>query len=148
MTGRKILLVDDEPDIALLFKTTLQEAGFIVREYQDSIVALSEFTPGYYDLIILDIKMPKMNGFELYAEMLKIDSQIKCCFITAGEMYHDKFRNGQPVMQEIYCKLDTDRFLQKPISNIDLVKRINEIIRLEKNLRVPQKQKAKSTNKI
>jgi DNA-binding response OmpR family regulator len=134
MTGRNILLVDDEPDITMVFKTALQDAGFTVQTYQDPIVALSEFTPSYYDLIILDVKMPKKNGFELYTQMLKVDSQIKCCFITAGEMYYDKIRSGQPGIQEKYCKLDTERFFQKPISNIDLVNRINRILRQDKNL--------------
>jgi DNA-binding response OmpR family regulator len=140
MTGRNILLVDDEPDIAMVFKTALQDAGFIVQTYQDPIVALAEFTPCYYDLIILDVKMPKMNGFELYTKMLKADSQIKCCFITAGEMYYDEIRSGQPEIQEKYCKLDTERFFQKPISNIDLVNRIKRIMRQDKNLELPQQK--------
>jgi DNA-binding response OmpR family regulator len=142
MTGRNILLVDDEPDITMVFKTALQDAGFTVQTYQDPIVALAGFTPGYYDLIILDVKMPKMNGFELYTEMLKIDSQIRCCFITAGEMYYDEIRSGQPEIQEKYCKLDTERFFQKPISNIDLVNRINRIMKQDKNLELPQKHRA------
>jgi DNA-binding response OmpR family regulator len=147
MTGRNILLVDDEPDITMVFKTALQDAGFIVQTYQDPIVALAEFTPGYYDLIILDVKMPKMNGFELYTEMLKVDSQIMCCFITAGELYYDKIGSGQPVIQEKYCKLDTERFFQKPISNIDLVNRIKRIMRQDKNLELPQKHRAYFSHK-
>jgi DNA-binding response OmpR family regulator len=120
----KILLVDDEPDITTSIEATLQIAGFTVHTYQDPLIALSKFKPGYYDLVILDIKMPEMNGFELYAEMRKIDKQVKFCFITAGEMYYDKVR----VEEEQYCKLDTERFLQKPISNTDLVNRIYKII--------------------
>jgi DNA-binding response OmpR family regulator len=65
----KILLVDDEPDITISFEATLQNAGFIIHTYQNSLIALSEFKPGCYDLVILDIKMPEMNGFELYDEM-------------------------------------------------------------------------------
>jgi DNA-binding response OmpR family regulator len=123
----KILLVDDEPDITMSFRATLQNAGFIIHTYQDPRIALSKFKPGYYDLVILDIKMPEMNGFELYAEMRKIDNQVKFCFITAGEMYYDKVR-GEEGKQ--YCKLDTERFLQKPISNVELVKRIENIMML------------------
>jgi DNA-binding response OmpR family regulator len=122
--GNKILLVDDEPDITTSIEATLQIAGFTVHTYQDPLIALSKFKPGYYDLVILDIKMPEMNGFELYVEMRKIDKQAKFCFITAGEMYYDKVR----VEEEQYCKLDTERFLQKPISNTDLVNRIYKII--------------------
>ena len=67
----KILLVDDEPDITLSFETTLQNAGFMVHTYQDPLIALAKFKPGHYDLVILDIKMPEMNGFELYAKCEK-----------------------------------------------------------------------------
>ena len=62
--GNKILLVDDEPDIVMAFKLTLESAGFIVDTHEDPLTALSKFKPSYYDLVILDIKMPKMNGFE------------------------------------------------------------------------------------
>ena len=122
--GNKILLVDDEPDITMSLEATLQNAGFVVHTYQDPLIALSKFKPGYYDLVILDIKMPKLNGFELYTEMRKIDNQAKFCFITAGEMYYDKVR----LEEEQYCKLDTERFLQKPISNTNLVNRIYKIM--------------------
>jgi DNA-binding response OmpR family regulator len=122
--GSKILLVDDEPDITMSFEATLQNAGFVVQTYQDPLIALAKFKPGYYDLVILDIKMPKMNGFELYAEMRKVDYKAKFCFITAGEMYYDKVR----VEEEQYCKLDTERFFQKPISNTDFVNRIYKIM--------------------
>jgi CheY-like chemotaxis protein len=141
MKGRKVALVEDEPDILMTFKATLESSGFIVHTYQDPIVALSEFMPGYYDLVILDIKMPQMNGFELYSEMQKIDKQVKVCFITASEMYYDEFRNEKQIRveeeqgqeqeekrEQQYCKLDPDRFLQKPISNIELVKRIEKIM--------------------
>jgi DNA-binding response OmpR family regulator len=125
--GNKILLVDDEPDITMSFQASLQDAGFTVHTYQDPLIALSKFEPGYYDLVILDIKMPKMNGFELYTELRKADNQVKFCFITAGEMYYDKVREEE----QQYCKLDTERFLQKPISNTDLVNRIYKIMTLK-----------------
>jgi two-component system, OmpR family, response regulator ChvI len=126
--GRKILLVDDEPDIAMAFKLALQDAGYIVDTSLDPIIALSKFKSSSYDLVILDIKMPKLNGFELYAEMRKADNKVKVCFITAGEMFYDKVRNKKEEDAEQYCKLDTQRFIQKPISNIDLVRSINRII--------------------
>jgi DNA-binding response OmpR family regulator len=122
--GNKILLVDDEPDITMSFEATLQNAGFIVHTYQDPLIALSKFKPSYYDLVILDIKMPKMNGFKLYAEIQKIDNKVKVCFVTAGEFFYDQVREEE----EQYCKLDTERFLQKPISNTDLVNRIYKIM--------------------
>jgi DNA-binding response OmpR family regulator len=126
--GSEILLVDDEPDIAMAFKLALQDAGYIVDTYLDPLTALSKFKSSSYDLVILDIKMSKLNGFELYAEMRKVDNKVKVCFITAGEMFYDKVRNKKGEGGEQYCKLDTQRFLQKPISNIELVRRINRII--------------------
>jgi CheY-like chemotaxis protein len=146
LAGKKILLVDDELDIAMTFKLTLESTGFTVNAYQDPLIALSKFKPGYYDLVILDIKMPKMNGFELYTEIRKIDNQVKVCFITAGEMYYEGIRSERQEEQigrvgrvgrekeEQYCKLDTERFLQKPISNVDLVKIIEKIIMLNNSL--------------
>jgi DNA-binding response OmpR family regulator len=130
----KVLIADDEPDINMSFKLTLEGAGFIVDVYNDPLIALSKFKPSYYDLVILDIKMPKMNGFELYTEIQKIDNQVKVCFITAGEMHYEKVRKEKleedEEEKEQYCELNTERFLQKPISNADLIKRINKIMML------------------
>ena len=131
--GNKILLVDDEPDLTMTFKAILQGVGFAVDIYENPLVALSNFGPHYYDLVILDIKMPEMNGFELYSEMLKMDSQVKVCFVTAGEMYNGNVRKNE---EEQYCELDTERFIQKPISNGDLVRRINRIMMLGQSLNV------------
>src|SRR5918999_5693905 len=63
--GNKILLVDNEADVTITFKAILQDAGFIVNTYEDPLIALSNFIPRFYDLVILDIGMPKMNGIEL-----------------------------------------------------------------------------------
>jgi two-component system, OmpR family, response regulator ChvI len=141
------LLVDDEPDVIMTLKAALQEAGFAVFAYEHPLVALSEFKPHYYDLVILDNKMEEMNGLELYAKMLKVDEHVRVCFITAREMYYDEFRNERQEGQEEeleevkqqYCKLDPDRFLQKPISNVDLVKSIEKIMRLNKGLNIQNK---------
>lgn len=128
----RILVVDDEPDITTVFAIALRESGFEVEFYNDPLTALSNFKPSYYDLIILDIKMQQMNGFELYAEIQKVDNKVKVCFITAGEMYYDEVRKEKGGAEEQYCKLDTERFLQKPISNVDLVKGINKIMKTNK----------------
>jgi two-component system response regulator AtoC len=138
--GNKIMLVDDEPDIVVTFKAALESAGFTLDAYEDPIIALSKFKPSYYDLVILDIKMSEMNGFELYTEMLKIDEHVRACFITAGEMYYDKVRREKRDDEEQqYCKLDRDRFLQKPISNVDLINRIEKIMMLNKSLEIQNK---------
>lgn len=73
-------------------------------------------------MAILDIKMPQMNGFKLYGEMQRVDDQVKVCFITAGEMYYDEVRETLGEKEKQYCKIDAAQFLQKPISNLDLVK--------------------------
>jgi two-component SAPR family response regulator len=73
--------------------------------------------------------MPEMNRFEFHVEMPKIDNQVKVCFITSGYYYDEVRREGQEE-EEQYCKLDKERFIQKPISNVDLVKRIEKIMML------------------
>ena len=145
---KKILFVDDEPDMTMAFKLILENAGFIVDTYQDPLVALSKFKPNFYGLVILDIKMPRMNGFELHKEMRKIDPQVMVCFFTAGEMYYDEVRNreGEERGEENqYCTLDRERFLQKPTSNVDLVKRIQKMVIISDYERVmlTQSQKTK-----
>jgi DNA-binding response OmpR family regulator len=120
----KILLVDEEYDITITFKAILQDAGFIVDAYEDPLIALSNFNSSY-DLVILDIKMPKMNGFKLYSEMQKIDDKVKVCFITASEIYYNEAMEKR---EQQYCILDAGRFLRKPISNTNLLIGIKKII--------------------
>ena len=92
---KKILLVDDEPDITIVFKLALEDAGFIVDTYQDPSAALSKFKPNFYGLVILDIRMLGMSGFELHKELQKIDPQLIFCFITAGEIYYNEVRSRE-----------------------------------------------------
>ena len=78
---RSILLVDDdEYDNSSIFTISLQDAGFEVDAYNDPKLALSAFRPDYYDLLILDIKMPKIDGYELYDKIRKIDDKVKGLF--------------------------------------------------------------------
>ena len=85
-TAGRILVVDDEPDIASLLKMALEYDGSFnsVQTFDDPLQALSNFKAGLYDLVILDITMPKVNGFDLYQEMTKIDSKVKFCFLTGS----------------------------------------------------------------
>ena len=122
MKTKKILIVDDEPDITLAFNMLLRREGFEVYTFNDPVLALSEFSPNYYDIAFLDIKMPQMDGFSLYGEMIKRDKNIKIYFLTASEEYYETFRN------EEFAKIDKDLFIQKPIANKELVKRINQIL--------------------
>jgi CheY-like chemotaxis protein len=119
---KRICIVDDEPDIILLCKLVLEDAGFNVYTFTDSLQALSNFKPNFYDLVILDIKMPNMDGFELCNKINEIDNKTKVCFLTASEMYYETFRKRG------HCKTDKNLFLRKPIENDELVKKINKII--------------------
>jgi two-component SAPR family response regulator len=112
----RILIVDDEPDVALVLKLGLEANGFVVEAYNDPLKALSDFKANSYDLLLLDIKMPKMNGFELYGKLQQIDHNVKICFITAFELYFDEFRNMFP-------KLKVECFVHKPVS-IDTLSKV------------------------
>ena len=121
--NKRILVVDDEPDLTQVSTMALEYHGFKVDSFNDPQEALSKFKPGLYDLIILDIKMPKMDGFELYHEIKKKDNNAKVCFLTASELYYEEFRKKE------YCALDRNLFIQKPIDNEDLVKEINKMLK-------------------
>ncbi len=112
-SGNKILLVDNEADVTITFKAILQDAGFIIYTYEDPLIALSNFIPRFYDLVILDIEMPKMNGIELSRQLLELDSNVKICFITAGEANIE-------VLRDIGC------FIKKPVTIDQLVRRVME----------------------
>ncbi|HET6800258.1 MAG TPA: response regulator [Nitrososphaeraceae archaeon] len=116
-SGNKILLVDNEADVTITFKAILQDAGFIVNTYEDPLVALSNFIPRFYDLVILDIGMPKMNGIELSRQLLELDSKVKICFITAGEANIE-------VLRELYPSRDLGCFIKKPVTIDQLVRRV------------------------
>jgi DNA-binding response OmpR family regulator len=116
-SGNKILLVDNEADVTITFKAILQDAGFIVNTYEDPLIALSNFIPRFYDLVILDIGMPKMNGIELSRQLLELDSKVKICFITAGEANIE-------VLRELYPSRDIGCFIKKPVTIDQLVRRV------------------------
>ena len=114
---KRILLVDDEYDITFALSTGLEKNGFVVDTFNDPQEALSNFKAGLYDLLLIDVKMPKMNGFELYQEMEKIDNKAKVCFITAFEVYYKSLR-------ELFPTVKVDCFIKKPITNDELIERI------------------------
>ena len=120
---RKILVVDDEPDNASIFTMGLEDEGFEVDTFTDSPLALSMVQAGKkYDLLILDIQMPDLNGFDLYEEVKKIDNKVKVCFLTAfGEGYTEEFGRRFP------SSSPDINFIRKPIRVNDLVKKVNEM---------------------
>ena len=119
----RILAVDDEPDLTMLCRMSLEHYGFEVDTFNDPQEALSKFKPGSYDLVILDIKMPKMDGFELYHEIKKKDNNANICFLTASELYYEEFRKKE------YYALDKSMFIRKPIDNEELLKEVNKMIK-------------------
>jgi DNA-binding response OmpR family regulator len=119
---KKILVVDDEADLTMLCRLALEYYGFQVDTFNNPQEALSNYNPGYYDLIILDIKMPKMDGFQLYDEIKKKDEKAKICFLTASELYYEEFRKRE------YNAIDKNLFLRKPIENEELINQVNRII--------------------
>jgi two-component system, OmpR family, response regulator ChvI len=119
---RRILIVDDEPDIILVFEMVLKMSGFEVDAYNDPLLALSNFKPNSYGLVLLDIRMPKINGFELYKKMRNIDDKIKVCFMTAFEDYHQEFKESFPTLDEVKC------FIRKPKAIEDLVEHVANIL--------------------
>ena len=121
--SKRILLVDDESDVTYTVKKVLENNGFVVDSYNDSTLALSNFKLGLYDLLLLDIRMPKINGFELYQKIREIDSNVKICFLTASELFYEEYRR-----LDAYPRLNKERFIQKPIRTEELIHQLNEIL--------------------
>ena len=115
---KRVLVVDDEFDIGLWLKTVLEGNGFTVDYYCNPLIALKEFKPNFYELLILDIKMPLMDGFQFYREIRKRDGKPKICFLTAGEETED-------IKTELS---DAVYFIRKPIENEELLLIINVIV--------------------
>jgi two-component system, OmpR family, response regulator ChvI len=125
---KKIMLVDDNDDVNLTFKIVLGELDHRLRvhSFNDPIDALQSFRPDIYHLIIIDILMPKMNGFELYDKLRELDSNVKICFLTAAkEIYYEE------LIKEAFPELDAKYFLKKPIANKDLIKQVKELLELK-----------------
>ena len=118
-TTTRLLLVDNEPDNTSVLSMGLEDEGYIVDAFTDPILALSNFKPNYYSLVILDINMPKMNGYDLYKEIRKLDNKVKICFLTASELYNENLRRQtKEILNEV------KRF--KPLTLEDLVIKVKK----------------------
>lgn len=124
MATKKILIVDDEADITFTLKEGIQKSGsFSVDTFNDPQLALSNYKSDYYDLLIIDIRMPSMTGFELYRKIREMDSKVTVCFITAYETYYEKFR------QEFFPLEEIKGFIRKPIQVEDLERFVKAVTR-------------------
>jgi DNA-binding response OmpR family regulator len=117
---QRILVVNDEPDVNITLKLALEDEGFDVDTFDNPRLALSSFRPDYYDLLLFDIKMPGMNGFEFYRQIKKIDDNIKVCFLTAAE-----FTRHEDFLKE-NLEINAKCFAHKPILLDELAKLIRE----------------------
>jgi two-component system, OmpR family, response regulator ChvI len=117
----RILVVDDNNDILISTKKGLEDNGFLVDAFSNPFEVLSSFKPGVYDLLLIDIRMPQMNGFELYHKIRNIttDTKIKACFITAYDLYYEPLKKEFP-------GLNVGCFIRKPFELKDLVNRLNQ----------------------
>ena len=122
---KRILIVDDEHDVTLTFKVGLEEyylnngdkRRFEVHSYNSPLEALSEFKPNFYDLMLADVYMPNMNGFQLCEKILESDVNIRVCFISAAELNIEALR-------ELYPEVSFGCFLKKPVDIKCLAERL------------------------
>jgi CheY-like chemotaxis protein len=123
--AKTILVVDDDQNTTLAVKSGLEnnshattnEISYLVHTYNFPTSALSEFKPNFYDLLLIDVEMPKMNGFEFSARILEIDADPKICFMSAAEVNYEALR-------EIYPSVNFGCFIKKPISLEHLIRRV------------------------
>jgi len=113
-------MVDDESDVAEVFKIGLTKKGFEVDAFSDPVVALASFKPDYYDLVISDVRMPNLNGLELAYELKKLDPNQRIVFLTA---FMDLFTE----LKKLFERMDVLDVIEKPIGISALADRLVEL---------------------
>ena len=119
---KRILFVNDDTDTTAVMKVGLSRHGFEVETFVDSKSALQNFQAGMYDLILLDVLMKGLDGFELYDKMRKIDENIQICFISASNSFYEKYKS-------LYPEIQNECFIQKPVRIKELANTIGAILR-------------------
>ena len=125
MQERRVLLVDNELDVTYAIRTVLEANGFEVDSFNDPVLVCDTYKSNYYDLVILDIKMPKMDGFQLYDCIRHKDRKTKICFLTASEMFYESLRQARNLLGDV---LGEQYFIQKPIKTDELIRRLTDLI--------------------
>jgi DNA-binding response OmpR family regulator len=126
-----ILIIDDNRDITYLLKIGLERSGFGVTTYNNPMDAVMDFSPFTYDLIILDIEMPGMDGFQVYQDLKNIDEKVKVCFFTALEEYEDGIKSA------LLYEGGSCQVLKKPTTIHALVEKVDQML-------APASQRAKA----
>ena len=117
---KRVMTVDDEPDVTYCLKACLEETGLVqVDGYVDPFLALAKFKPSTFDLVILDIRMPVMNGFQLYQKLKSIDDDVKVCFLTAVHDLSD-YKEAYPDIIDAIENDEMKCFLDKPVGSEQL----------------------------
>ena len=111
---KRILVVDDESNVTLFFKTVLNDNGFYVDTFNDPVKALSRFKPQFYAIVFIDMRMPHLNGFQFFRLLRKKDRQVKVCFLTAFQSYYNSLKDEHPGLN-VKC------FIRKPIETEELL---------------------------
>jgi len=120
---KRILIVDEEKDVGGTFQTILENYGFEIDYFSDPVLVLEKFKPNLYDLIILDIKMPEINGFELYDQLKSRDSNIKTLFITALDSVESY--NNRNI--KVYPLSGARHFMMKPVRTEELLQQVYQM---------------------
>ena len=119
------MVVDDERDILSIVKRGLESKNrFQVEIFIDAesaLTSLKENSNDYYDFVLTDIRMPKINGFELYRRIKESNPSMKIVFITAFEINKEEFSKVIP-------SLDVIDFISKPVSMSTLISKLNSIL--------------------
>ena len=125
--AKRILIVDKDPDTTFTFKRAFEEASrigggdskisFYVNTYNDPLVALSEFKPNFYDLMLIDIEMPRMNGFDFCVKAMEIDVNPRVCFMSSGII-------NQEALREQHLSLSIGCFIEKPVTIENLIRKV------------------------
>jgi len=122
---KRILIIDDDADLTTTFKAAIEDGnnGYDVNKRievytsNDPVIVSSDFKPNYYDLLLVDINMPHMNGFELCEKILVIDINVRICFMSSGEI-------NRKALRDIYPSLTVGCFMRKPMTIDYLLERI------------------------